>query len=230
MAKKKQNIDKLNIKPVIPDNLPDVPELRDVPSTWPQPSEKSVAAMKLASGAFNTKHGLFASIPLVCKGHGCPYASTCIAIIYGLAPEGERCPVEIAGIAHRFKAYCDELNIDEYKLTHVTLVKELIDCEIIIERCNQLLAAEGELIVDVIAGISESGETFQRPEIHKALDIKDRNLKRKNEILQLLNSTPKDKAKSEGTNIIDPSQYASSIMQKFMEAQTIQDAEFEEID
>ena len=81
-------------------------------------------------------------------------------------------------------------------MVNVGLVKDLIDCEIMIERANQLIAENGGMIKDVVVGISEDGTPLYRPEIHKALEIKERYGKRKDNILQLLNSTPKDKAKT----------------------------------
>jgi hypothetical protein len=219
MARKKQefNPEEFNvIKPSIPNNLPALPE---IPQTWGPVSEKSKKAMQLAYRMYATKHGLLASIPLVCRAEKCPYAETCIAQLYGTAPVGERCPVEMVNIMHKFVQYCEELNIDKTKMVNLGLIKELIDCEVMIERCNALLAKSGELIPDVIALVDDQGTPYYKPEIHKAIEIKDKNQKRKNEILQLLNSTPKDKAKTEGVNITDPSSYAAEILKRFQEAQ-----------
>lgn len=218
----------LMVRPNAPSQALDIPEVK-MPATWPEPSEKAREAMRLATSMFSTKHGLFASVPLVCKGDECPYKDTCVAYMYGVAPKGERCPVEIANITQRFDQYCKELDIDSSKMVNVGLVKELIDCEIMIERCNQLLATEGNLIKDVVVGVSEAGTPFYRPEIHKALDIKNNNMRRKNDILQLLNSTPKDKAKTEDARLIDPSIYAAEILRKFNEAANTIDAEYTEV-
>lgn len=227
MAKKNKEWDGgASITPKLPDNLPDIP---DMLMPWPEPSDKAKTAMKLAYTMHSTKHGLFASVPLVCKADKCPYASTCIAHLYGVAPYGERCPIEISNITMRFKQYCEELDIDDKKMVNVGLVKDLIDCEIMIERANQLIAENGGMINDVVVGISEDGTPIHRPEIHKALEIKERYGRRKDNILQLLNSTPKDKAKQSNVTMLDPSKYAAQILNKFMESQKdIEDAEFTE--
>lgn len=201
--------------PELPADLPDLPSM---PDTWvcKQP-EKASQAMKLANMMNNTRHGLFASIPLVCKGEDCPYAATCVAVLYQTAPVGDRCPVEIVNISQKFTQYCDELGVDGTKAVDAGLIKELIDCEIVIDRCSQLIAGDGDMIKDVVVGISEEGTPFTRPEIHQAINIKDKTQRRKNEILQLLNSTPKDKAKTDGSQLMDASRYAAEIMKKYME-------------
>jgi hypothetical protein len=214
MGRKKQypepNAENLTVKPKTAETRekPDI----DFPDTWPDPSDKSKEAMRLAGAMFSTKHGLFAAIPLVCKGEQCPYAKTCIAVYYDTAPTGERCPIEIMDIKNKFMALVQSLQLDENNMANTTLLKELIDSEIMIDRANKIIASTGDLIVDVVAVVSESGEAYTRPEIHKAVEIKDKYVKRKNEILQLLNSTPKDKAKMDDLNRIDPSQYAADIL------------------
>lgn len=230
MAKKKSTVGmELTITPQLPADLPELP---DVPDTWVSKQPKKASqAMRLANKMNKTRHGLFASIPLVCKGEDCPYASTCLAVMYDTAPVGDRCPMEIVSISQKFAQYCQELGVDETKAVDAGLVKELIDCEIIIDRCNQLIADEGDMIKNVVVGISEDGTAYTRPEIHQALNIKDRTQRRKNEILQLLNSTPKDKAKSDGSQLMDASRYAADIMKKYMEMQknNVVDATFTEV-
>lgn len=200
----------LTVKPTNLDAKPK-PEI-EFPDTWPEPSSKSKQAMRLAGAMFATKHGLFAAIPLVCRGERCPYADTCVAIHHDTAPQGERCPIEIMDITNKFNSLIKSLDLDEDNMANTTLLKELIDSEIMIDRANKLIASQGELIVDVVSIVSEDGEAYTRPEIHKAVEIKDKNVRRKNEILQLLNSTPKDKARQEGLEKIDPSQYASDLL------------------
>jgi hypothetical protein len=63
-------------------------------------------------------------------------------------------------------------------------------------------------------------------EIAKPIDYKERALKKKHEILQLLNSTPKDKASLNkfGANV-DPSTYAANLIQKAKELGEVIDIE-----
>jgi hypothetical protein len=58
-----------------------------------------------------------------------------------------------------------------------------------------------------------------QPDVHPAILIKEKAVARRNAALQLLNSTPKDKAKKDGTIIIDPSTYASQILKKYKQQQ-----------
>ena len=46
----------------------------------------------------STKTGMYASIPLVCKGGYCPYQETCTLREYNLCKIGEPCPKECAMI------------------------------------------------------------------------------------------------------------------------------------
>lgn len=187
----------------------------DVPETWPEPSDRSRSAMQAAYKISRTKHGLMSSIPLVCYGERCPYAKTCSAMQMGNAPTGERCPIEIVEVTTRYEKYKDSLELNPNNMAEMTLLKELIDSDIMIERANKLIADGGGIITDVVSIVSEAGDVYTKPEISKAVDIKDKYVKRKGEILQLLNSTPKDKAK-DGPNALDASQYAADILAKFM--------------
>jgi hypothetical protein len=182
-----------------------------VETTW-NVSETGKESFKLFLNQMGTKHGMYASIPMTCKGSNCPYTKVCLAMEYGMAPIGERCTREMAMIFDKVDKYCKELEVDDTKIVNLSLIIELIDAEIMIMRCDSLLAAEGEIIQDVAVGVTDSGKEITRPEIHKAVDMKEKWIKIRHNVLNQLNSTPKDKARQEVGVTIDPSKYASRLL------------------
>lgn len=211
-----------------------VPAENSIPDTWSL-SERNKEAIRLANRIHKTKHGLFASVPLLCKAEDCPYAETCEIQVQGMAPQYERCPAEIASIMDKFQRYCDTFNIDPDSADYVqmSLIKRAIDAEIMIERAEKLIAGEGEIIKDVVVGMTEDGTAVRKPEISQAVTIKQREEKRLNEALQLLNSTPKDKAKDVKVDM-DVSQYAAQLREKLVDLRQKDeesiDVDYEEID
>jgi hypothetical protein len=82
--------------------------------------ESKQAAMTMLS----TKTGLYSRIPIICKGHDCPYAGTCGLLEYGLDTIGERCVMETTMIEQKLANYTEEFGLDESSYTDWTLVKE----------------------------------------------------------------------------------------------------------
>lgn len=203
-----------NIKNRLSNIMNDVspPEEYELPPNW-KISHKGKKAIEMAQAMISTRHGLYASIPLVCKGNDCPHISTCGLDLYDMSPEGERCPLEIAKMDQLYKKYANELEIDEESQIDLSLLKELIDVEITIDRADSLLAQEGSFIQDVTVSVTENGHRVTRPEIHKAAEIKDKLSKRKQEVMKNLNATRKDKAKEKKIEY-DPATYASELIKK----------------
>jgi hypothetical protein len=190
---------------------------KNVPTTvkelpWLKMSNKATKAVKLARSVQRMKHGLFANIPIVCHGMDCPYGETCIALGSDVAPVDEPCPVEISMILELYDKYTQELSIDITQMVNLSILKSLIDAEITISRCEAILAKDANIIQEFIVTVTQFGQQVKNPGPHIALAIKEKAIKQKNEALQLLNSTPKDKAKTEGAKIIDPSTYASRLL------------------
>lgn len=165
--------------------------------------EAKSAAMSMLS----TKTGLYAKIPITCKAEGCPYESSCALLPYGLAPVSEKCPWEIALIETRYAGYMNDfgLDLDTASFTDSTLVSELINIDVMLERTKALMSIEDTPITDVIAGMTESGEQYTRPEISKAYEIYERNLNRKERILDMMMGTRKSKkgTAQEETSVMD---------------------------
>ena len=152
-------------------------------------SQAKQAAMTMLS----TKSGLYAKIPITCKTDACPYAQSCALLPYGLAPLGEKCPWETAMIETRYAQYVEDYNLDESRLTDKTLISELVNIDIMLERTKALMSAEQVPITEVVAGMTESGEEYTRPEISKAYELYERNLNRKDKILESMLGTRKSR-------------------------------------
>lgn len=159
--------------------------------------EAKSAAMSMLS----TKTGLYAKVPITCKAEGCPYEKTCALLPYGLAPIGEKCPWETALIETRYAGYMQDYDLDTASFTDSTLVSELINIDVMLERTKALMSAEETPITDVVAGMTESGEQFTRPEISKAYEIYERNLNRKERLLDMMMGTRKSKKGDKEQNI-----------------------------
>lgn len=157
-------------------------------------------AKQAAMTMLSTKSGLYAKIPITCKTDACPYAQSCALLPYGLAPLGEKCPWETAMIETRYAKYVEDYNLDESSFTDKTLISELVNIDIMLERTKALMSAEQVPITEVVAGMTESGEEFTRPEISKAYELYERNLNRKDKILESMLGTRKSrKGQSEET-------------------------------
>jgi hypothetical protein len=184
----------------------------DIPPEW-NISEKGKEGIRIAVSVANTRHGLYATVPIVCKGSKCPYKNTCSLYMIEMAPQGERCPIEIAQVMKIYNDYVTELEIDETSRVDLSMIKELIDIEITAMRTDKILAEEATFIEMVPFAVTERGEILTKPEINKAQLLRDGLIKRRHEILKSLNATRKDKASKE-SGYVDPSTYAAELLKR----------------
>jgi hypothetical protein len=190
----------------------------ELPDAWGT-SDKSKKAIQRSIGRSNVKHGLYASIPLICRGDDCAYHDTCPLYIDNEHPEGARCPIEISHILTKFQQYTKELDIDQENIIDMTLIKDLIDLDVQISRADNKLAIDGDFIQMVTIAVTDDGDEIQNPAIHKAVEYKDKLLKKRHDVLGLLHSTRKDKAGDKLTIQLDPSTYASQLMAQAVKMQ-----------
>lgn len=170
---------------------------RNLSNTWGY-SNVGIEAKRAAMSMLATKTGMYARIPLMCKAESCPYSDSCSLLPYNLAPIGEPCPIETAQIEIRFAGYEQDFNLDNASFTDKNLVAELINHDIMLERCKALITKEGVLVTDVVAGVSENGEEFYRPEVSKHWEAYERIQKKRNEIYQLMMATRRDNKDRDG--------------------------------
>lgn len=193
-----------------------------LPSFWGIDST-SINAVKTAVSVSNTRHGLLAAVPIICRGDECPYLESCYidpTTRNVVANKQGRCPIEIATIISQFEKYCKHFGIEdrEEDAVDMGMVRDLVDVEIQILRCDNKIAIDGDFIEQVIAGISNQGQEYRNPALHLAWLQKEKLRNERYKILRLLDSTRADKAKKDlAAN--DASRKAVDLVQRAMELQ-----------
>lgn len=180
-------------------------------------NEKAVEAIERAKRLRQTKHGMYASVPIICKAEACPYAHSCPLMQEDpeIVPYGEKCPIEIAAIEDLFNRYCQELMIDPSdprNTVDLMQVKDLVDADIGVLRCDQKIAWDADYIIENTVGVDEDGNALTKQELHPITEYKEKLINRKHKTWQLLNSTRKDKAGSKITVHTDPSERAAEML------------------
>lgn len=163
-------------------------------NTWGH-SKKGLIALKASMHQLSLKTGMYARIPIYCKGECCPYQESCQLFHYGLAPVNEPCPTEVAMIARKVAQYADEFDLgkDDASPTDKALVEEIVLMEVSMERCKALMAQETNPIQNVAIGMSEDGDPIFQPQVSKAVEAYERFSKKRNADYNLLMATRKDK-------------------------------------
>lgn len=193
-------------------------------------SPKGLEAIQQGVEMYQTKHGLYSSIPMICKEEQCQYAPVCPILKAGLCTIGERCPLEISLIITRYDAYKTELEIGDDDSVDLSLLKDLIDYEVQILRAENKMAIEGDFVKDVLQSITESGDEVYKEEISQAAIYKDKIQTKRNRTLELLNSTRKDKSGERISANLDPSSYAAKILKEAkLSGEEPIEADFEEL-
>lgn len=156
-------------------------------------SPKALNAKNAMLRALAVKNGLYARVPIICKGEACPYSKSCQLLPYDLAPEGEYCPVEIAQIDIRATGYAQDIDYDEASFVDRNLMNELVTLDILLERCKALMAKEGTPVVDVAIGVDQEGNEIDQPAVSKSWEAYEKISKKRDQTYQLLMLTRKDK-------------------------------------
>ena len=159
-----------------------------------------VKEMANVNKVYASKHGMFSSIPIICKGQDCAYKDVCM-ISQGQRTIGQRCPMEIAAILARYEQWCMHFDIDTSEdvlnakdLVDATLIKDLVNVEIQMLRAENKIALNGDFMSDTLLDIDKKCQPYfgkiVSPEMEFLMTLQDKKIK----ILNQLNSTRKDKA------------------------------------
>lgn len=166
-------------------------------------SPKALKAHEAAKIMAVTKNGMFSRVPIICKGHMCPYAKLCLILEDDIAPEGEYCPMETAQIEFRAAQYSEDFDIDNMSFTDKTLLNEIIGLDIMLERCRALMSLEGSPVQEITVGISDNGEEIRQPAVSKAWETYEKMSRRRDSIYQLMMMTRRDKKKDSDNDTIN---------------------------
>ena len=180
-------------------------ELPAPPPGWCFPREWNLDKRKVDAITVELKgrqgmHGMFAHVPMLCQGEQCPFALICGSWQAQEVRIGDRCVPEIGLFMTHTERYLREFSIDPNKDDHFadfTLVKELVALEVMIERCEKRLSLEQE-VVDVPVLSTRNSEVYTKKEINASLEIRDKHMRRRHEILRLLQATRADKKQLSG--------------------------------
>lgn len=165
-------------------------------------SPKGKVAKSAAMAMLSTKSGLYARIPITCKGAGCPYSETCELLKAGLEPYGEKCAIETELIDRAFEGYKYDFGLDDNaNYTDLNIIKNIITCDVMLERAQALMSQEGSAISETYAGSNEkTGEDFYNKDISKALELYERHEKQRSRLYDIMLATRKAKAQAKQTN------------------------------
>lgn len=186
----------------------------------------------------SSKHGMFASVPIVCQNQDCKYKDICTVSPVNRIP-GQRCPMEIGAVIARFNQYCNHFglnttddSIDEEDLVDATLIKDLVTIEVQQMRCENKIAMSGDFMSKTLLDIDKKCKPYYgdvvSPESEHLLVLQDKKVK----ILNQLNATRKDKANDKSKSA-SPTENAIKIFQEVQKAireQTIIDIDTVDFD
>ena len=140
------------------------------------------------------KHGLYSIYPIPCKQGACPYAQSCIAQQNCMAPPlGEPCVIETVKIEMLITNYALEFDIESASTTDRTLIQELVQLDLIIDRAQNLLAQEADPLQQINSGSTQQGEIYTQPVVSRYLDVYERMSKRRLALYEQLLATRKAK-------------------------------------
>lgn len=178
------------------------------PESWDD--KQKAEAMELISPR-RTKTAMFASIPMRCEAEKCIYADTCPLQQQNIAPKGFPCPIEMQIVNQFMQDYIFELGVNPDNLTEVSMIRDLVDQEVQYLRKTRLLAKE-HFIQENVVGIDSEGEVVMKKELHLAVELEDKLLKRKKDLRNQLLATREARAKV-GQSQLDSSETIANIME-----------------
>jgi len=170
--------------------------------------------------------GLYGPIAVVCAGPKCTLRGSCPLDKSGVAPVGHPCPLELMAAEHLTKQYITALKIDVNNQEEMDKVRELVECDIydkfrteaVLNKAMTAFEEESERFDPTSGQVIE-----RRKEVAKALDVKFRFKKRRDQIMNDLLGTRQIKAKYKIKKESDPSKVMSALIHKLEEAEIVED-------
>jgi hypothetical protein len=174
--------------------------------------QEHVAAMLRPA---QTRTAMFASIPMRCRGAKCAFADVCPLQLENKAPVGKKCPFEMAMVADFMHSLMDELHVRPDNLIEVAMVRDLVNQEVQQIRVSNRLSLD-DFIQENVVGIDPEGNPVLKKELHQAVELEDRILKRKKELRNQLMATREKKAQI-GERSKDDSNVISNLLEQIRE-------------
>jgi len=160
--------------------------------------EKSMTpdqALKFRNHIIRMRVGTAAAIPMMCGGKKCP-VKQCPFHSGGGYPISESCPIESNLIATWTKSYVDDLEVNFNSRTEMILVNKLVECDIIDYRANIGLSCDEEAWSLLKIDTSDNGKSITEiTSAHPLLEVKERNQRDRNKVLESLAATRREKYK-----------------------------------
>ena len=145
----------------------------------------------------STKTGLHSMYPILCKGGACPYSSSCFALKAGIQPPvGEPCVLETDRIERLVERYNEDFDFSTSSLTDMLAINELIQLDLMMDRCQKLIGDEALPVIEVNIGISPHGDPITQPAISKYYEAYERMSKRRSALVDELNASRKARKKT----------------------------------
>lgn len=153
--------------------------------------------------------------------HNCEFADTCPLQQKNMAPLGHKCPYEMSMVSDFMQNLMEDLTVDPENMVEVSMVRDLVDQEIQHIRKSNFLARE-DLIQENVIGLDSENRPIIKKELHLAVELEDKILKRKREIRNQLLATREAKAKA-GQGMVDSAQVISTMFEQIREIDLTRD-------
>ena len=173
-----------------------------LPNKWGYSAAGSLSKEIISKHLNSQKTGMHAMYPILCNGAGCPYSSTCFAYQNDIHPPvGEPCVMETTKMENLLIQYDKDFHFDECSATDMLMIQELVHLDIMIDRCNSLIAQELTPVIEVNIGSSpQTGDVITQPAVSKYYEAYEKMSKRREAIQDGLNATRKAKRKERPDN------------------------------
>ena len=154
-------------------------------------------AVRFRNTVIRMKHGVSAAIPMYCTGTKCNN-KLCVFHDTGKYPIGQPCLYETRLIQSLMKSYIEDLGVDPDSMSEMSLVNKLVECDLIDYRANIGLSGthDPEAATLLKTDIFDDGQkTSETTKIHPLLEVKDKNHRIRDQILNSLAATRREKYK-----------------------------------
>lgn len=173
-----------------------------LPSKWGYSAAGTLSKDLVSKHLNSQKTGLHSMYPILCNGAGCPYSSTCFAYQNNIHPPvGEPCVMETTKMENLLVQYDKDFHFDECSATDMLAIQELVQLDIMIDRCNALIAQELTPVIEVNIGSSpQTGDVITQPAVSKYYEAYEKMSKRREAIEEGLTATRRAKKKERPDN------------------------------